>query len=289
MKYNVEIANSHFGGNTIDELLLQLEKAAGSADYMGQVNIIKTSIQLITPSFPIILEENDNQRVLAHLEYGPHHGKPFHKISYKPSFKIWLHAVVHELMHLEMYTKASQKHRGIIFKSNIENDINFINRFGTAFKRLAPRIGEENIPKLRRMVQDGLITQMLSCPLDLFVEQHIYERYKGLAILQLMSLLNQEKININQHHDSTVSLMPPKIVSVNKILCLTTSLMLKEFYELDFIQLYDASKHEIQMANDFYEEYQAYRETYKDGDEYELYDYYIENLDMEGIINKVNE
>ena len=289
MKYNVEIANTQFGGDTIDELLLQLEKVADSTNYMEQVDSIKSSIQKLTPSFPIILEENDNQRVLAHLEYGPHHEKPFHKISYKPSFKIWLHAVIHVLMHLEMYTKATLCHRGVIFKKGIDSDIYFNTRFGATFTRLIPRIGEENVPQLRRMVQDGLITQLLSCPLDLFVEQHIHDRYQGLVLLQLMSLLNQERININQHRDPSVKLMPQKIVSVNKVLCLTTSLLLKEFYRLDFIQLFGASKHEIQMANDFFEEYQAYRETYKDGDEYELYDYFTENLDMAGIINKVNE
>lgn len=177
MKYSVEIANKLIDGNTIDELLLQLGKVADSADYMQQVDSIKSSVQELTPSIPIILEENDGQRVLAHLEYGPHHEKPFHKISYKPSFSIWLHAVVHELMHLEMYTKATQSHPGIMFKKGVENDRYFNSRFGATFLRLIPRIGEENIPQLRQMVQDGIITQLLSCPLDLFVEQHIHDRY----------------------------------------------------------------------------------------------------------------
>ena len=289
MKYNVEIANIQIGGDSIDEMILQLQSVVGSADYTGIVTEIKESIQSLTPDYPIIFEENDSQSVLAHLEYGPHHGRPFHKISYKPSYKLWLHAAAHELMHLEMYTKATLCHRGIVFKRNEANDISFNKRFGQAFTRLAPRIGAENVPKLQRMVQDGIITQMLSCPLDLFVEQHLRDRYAGLAALQLMSLLNQERINISQHHDSTTSLMPPKIVSVNKVLCMTTSLMLKEFYGLDFIQLYNPSRREIDIAKDFYEEYQAYRDTYNDGDEYELYDYFIESLDMVGIINKIKE
>ena len=137
MKYKVNIANIQIGGDTIDEMILQLQSVVGSADYTGQVAAIMDSIQSLTPEMPIVFEENDTQSVLAHLEYGPHHGRPFHKISYKPSYKLWLHAAAHELMYLEMYTKATLCQRGIVFKRNEANDISFNKRFGQAFTRLA--------------------------------------------------------------------------------------------------------------------------------------------------------
>ena len=289
MKYNCFINDSSIEGNSIDELLQQLEIEIGFYDYESQVASIKDNIQSLTPNTPIIFEENENLSVMAKLEYAPHHNKDVHKILYKPSYKLWLHAVVHELMHLEMYIKASQCHRGVIFKKNFENDLYFNRQFGTAFSKLIPRIGADKVTHLQRMIHDSLITQLLSCPLDLFVEQHIHDRYKGIVLLQLASLLAQERININQYNDSTVSLMPPKIVSVNKILCLTSSLLLKELFGLDFLDLYNAKKSEKSMALDFFEEYHAYRDTFTDGDEYELYDYYSESLNIGHIVNKLKE
>lgn len=289
MKYSFDIIGKAIRGDSIDELLLQLDKAAGETDYSSLVDQIKDSIQSLDPEYPIILEENENQNVLAHLEYGRHHGTPYHKVVYKKSFVYWQHAVVHELMHLEMYIKATKAGKGNVFKKNVNNDMYFKQSFGAAFSKLIPRYGAELIEKLQKMVQDGIITQLLSCPLDLFVEQHIYDRYKDLAILQLLSLLHQERTNINQHFEPSITQMPPKIVSVNKILCLTNSMRLKQFYGLDFLDCYKANSYERKQSEDLYEEFLAYKDTFKDGDEYELYDYFSETLGVEKIVNKIKE
>jgi len=289
MKYNVQILNYTIEGNSIDELLQKLDNFVGGIDYIQLIENVKDSIQVLDPDYPILFEENENQGVLAHLEYGRHHGTPYHKISYKKSFVYWQHAVVHELMHLEMYIKASKAGKGNIFKKNVVNDIYFKQTFGAAFRKLIPRYGAEKVEGLSKMVQDGIITQLLSCPLDLFVEQHIHDRYKEIAVLQLLSLLHQERTNINQHFDPTVALMPPKIVSVNKILCLTNSMRLKEFYGLDFLDCYKANGRERKLSEELYEEFLAYKDTYIDGDEYELFDYYSETLGVVNIVNKVKE
>lgn len=289
MNYNFEIENRRFGGNSIDEILQQLDKVILMDDYIGLVGSIKDSIQNLTPDIPIIFEEDDRLNVMARLEYGLHHKVPFNKIVYRPSFKYWLHAVVHELMHLEMYTKATLCNRGFIFKKGLDNEIYFTRQFGIAFEKLIPRLGSDKVPQLKRIVQDGIITQLISCPLDLFVEKHIFDRYKELSLLQLSSLLYQERININQYLDSSVSLMPPKIVSVNKILCMTVALQFKEFYGVDLLPLYNSTKKENDFALDFYDEYKAYLETFNDGDEYELYDYFSDNLKINGVVNKLKE
>lgn len=83
--------------------------------------------------------------------------------------------------------------------------------------------------------------------------------------------------------------MPPKIVSVNKVFCMTNSLRLKEFYGLDFLDEYKSAKKEKSFAEEFYEEFQAYKDTYNDSDEYELYDYFSQELNIEKIVNKVKE
>ena len=289
MKYTFVVSNTRIEGNSIDELLLQLENAVGIADYTTLVEEIKESIQTLDPQMPILFEENENQNFLAHLEYGRHHNTPYHKVVYKKSFVYWQHSVVHELMHLEMYIKASKIGKGNVFKKNKANDTYFKQTFGAAFRKLIPRYGIEMAKELQKMVQDGIITQLLSCPLDLFVEQHIYDRYKDIAVLQLLSLLHQERTNINQYSDPTVSFMPPKIVSVNKTLCLTNSMRLKEFYGLDFLDEYKSTKKEKELASEFYEEFQAYRATYNDSDEYELYDYFSQELNIERIVNKQPE
>lgn len=188
-----------------------------------------------------------------------------------------------------MYIKASKVNNGYVFKKNAENDKFFAVAYGANFRKLVPMYGIQTVQGLQKIVQDGLITLSLSTPLDLFVEQHIHDRYKDLELLQVFSLLHQEKINITQYLDSSVALMPPKIVSVNKVFCMTNSLRLKEFYGLDFLDEYKSGKKEKGLAEEFYEEFQAYKETYNDSDEYELYDYFSQSLGIERIVNKVKE
>ncbi len=289
MKYNLEILDNKVCGDSIDALLLQLDKLASSKDYDSLVEGIKCSIQALDPEFPIILEEDENQSFLAHLEYGRHHHTPYHKVVYKKSFVYWQHSVVHELMHLEMYIKASKAGKGNVFKKNKANDTYFKQTFGAAFRKLIPRYGTEMVEGLQKMVQDGIITQLLSCPLDLFVEQHIHDRYKDIAVLQLLSLLHQERTNIGQYSEPIVALMPPKIVSVNKTLCLINSMRLKEFYGLDFLDCYKTNTHERKQSVELYQEYHAYKNTYNDGDEYELFDYFSEALGVENVVNRVKE
>jgi hypothetical protein len=55
-------------------------------------------------------------------------------------------------------------------------------------------------------------------------------------------------------------------------------------YGLDLIKNYHPTRAELDQATDLYDEYKAYVETFKDGDEYELLEYFVSSLNMEELI-----
>ena len=62
---------------------------------------------------------------------------------------------------------------------------------------------------------------------------------------------------------------------------MVTSLHLKELFGLNFLNYYKPNQQEMKEAEDLYEEYKAYRDDYKSGEEYDMVMYFIEQLDCE--------
>lgn len=286
MELSAKLDNKNIIANSLDEMLSKLDAYIIDEECTKAVDVIKDEVQKLDPEYPIILEENDKQFVAAHLEFGRHHGKNYHKVSYKRNYKCWQHAVIHELMHLDMYLRAEKQGHLYAFRRSADNDSYYNKSFGIGFRKFEGRFGKEGASEFAHMIQEGMITLLISAPLDLFVEQRIFDRYKELRPLQLQSLLAQQKQNIIQHHDKTVLQLPPKLLSSNKILCLVYEMQVRELYDIELLQEFDANKHEVEIATDFYEEYKAIIESYADGDEYELYDYFTESLDFVELIDK---
>ena len=137
---------------------------------------------------------------------------------------------------------------------------------------------------------DGLGLQLMNCPLDLFVEHMIYTQYETVRPIQLLSLFHMELGNIEAVKEGAKNgFFPKEIVYANKVMNIVTSMHFKEIYGIDLIKEYHPTKQEFEHAKDLYEEFKAYLDTFKAGDEYEMIEYFVESFNMEDLIEIADE
>jgi len=136
-----------------------------------------------------------------------------------------------------------------------------------------------------------LMIQTLNSPLDLYVEQMIHDNYPEMRPLQMLSLVDMHLENIQSVTRAANSAIPTKVISVNRTMNVVSALQLQEMYGFNLAPHFKATRHEMELAQDLYEEWKAYffdSET-KPGDEYELLEYFSQNLGVDDFISMVNE
>lgn len=234
--------------------------------------------------------EDDKFPVNAQLEYSVTHAKDHHVLRYNPEKPYTDHLFIHELMHLRMAQRATKAHKGRALMETAEARNAFNKRFGRLIRKMHSDISGQEIEKFVRHLHRGLGQQLLSGPLDLFVEQLIYDLYPVARPIQLLSLFHQEQKNIKSVQVGEKSgAFPSEIVKANKLMNICTSLHFKEMYGIDIIKEYHPTKQDLDQATDLFEEFKAYRRTYKDGDEYEMMEYFVESLRMDDIVSIEDE
>lgn len=238
----------------------------------------------------IKIESVGNMSLYAKLEYAKIHGRKYHRVIYNESKKYHEHLVLHELTHLRMAINASKKGKNEVPVTDIEQVNAFHQRFAFFFNKITTQIGEESARKVERELRNGLALQLFNCPLDLWVEDYIFNHYPEVRPLQMLSLFSQEEENINSIQTAEkAKMIPPAIVRANKLMNMVTSLHMEELYGINLLNYYKPTKTEYGCAKKLYEEYQAYRDDYEPGEEYDLCRYFIETLGFEDLIVWVNE
>ncbi len=234
---------------------------------------------------PIRFEEDKELKIYAKLEYAITHGKKEHVIKYNPDRHFVDHLFIHEMMHLKMEQKATKAGKGKVVIGTDNTKAAFNRRYLKFMKNTHKNLPPQELSKIMTQLADGLNLQLMNCPLDLLVEHNIYTTYKQVRPLQLLSLYNTEMENIkNIQAASNANYFPREIVKANKIMILVSSIHFKDMYGIDLIKNYHPTKAEYDQAMDLYDEYKAYVDTFKDGDEYEMLEYFVSSLNMEELI-----
>jgi hypothetical protein len=118
----------------------------------------------------------------------------------------------------------------------------------------------------------------------------IYTDYQIVRPIQMLSLFHMEQDNINAVKQSANNgFFPKEIVYANKVMNIATSIHFKEMYGINLIGQYHPTKQEYKHAQDLYEEFKAYLNTYKAGDEYEMLEYFVESFNMEELVEIIDE
>ena len=268
-------------------LLHEAEVLCKKTNYMNVVLGIKESLEG-DGNPPIELVYDDKLKVYAKLEYYKHHFTDKNIIRYNGSLEHWEHLLVHELGHLRMLQTNEKAHAGKVVYSTDDDNNTFNKKYGSQMRKaLKNRVSSEDLLKLIQNIHEGIVLQLLNCPIDLFVERYIYENYPIMRPIQLLMLFKQEQDNINGvRSGASTSSFPMNIVRANKVMNICTSLHFKRLYGINLLNEYHPTKAEYEQGLDLFDEFEAYWNApdFKPSEEYDLVEYFLQSLRMEDIV-----
>lgn len=262
---------------------------ANKTNYINVWKGIKDELEAVD-HVNIRIIDDKTLNVHAKLEYAPLHAAKEHIIRYNPEKDFVEHLFIHEMMHLKMNQQAAKAKRGKAIISSQQTRDAFRRRYLKFMQKKHSHIAAKELDKVMSGLADGLGLQLMNCPLDLFVEHMIYTDYQSVRPIQLLSLFHMEEGNIKTVNEAASNgFFPKEIVSANKVMNIVTSMHFKDIYGINLIGQYHPTKQEFEQAKDLYEEFKAYLNTYKAGDEYEMLEYFVQSFDMEELIEIVDE
>lgn len=271
---------------------LFVKTAKDYADNINYINVwkgIKDELEAVDHVNIRILEDR-SLKVHAKLEYAPLHAAKEHVIRYNPEKDFVEHLFIHEMMHLKMGQQATKAKKAKAVISSEQTRAAFRKRYLNYMRNVHKHIPIEELNKIIYELADGLGLQLMNCPLDLLVEHMIYRDYKVVRPIQLLSLFHMEQDNINAvKQAASTGFFPKEIVHANKVMILVSSLHFKDMYGINLIGQYRPTKQELDQAQDLYEEFKAYLDSYKAGDEYEMLEYFVQSFNMEDLVEIINE
>ena len=261
-------------------MLASAHAVVESTNYMNVVLGIKDEIEM-KYNQKIEIVKDDTLDLSAKLEYGPTHHRDYHLIKYNPKKPFMEHLAIHEMMHLQMNLEADKVNNNKVIISNNDNVIAFRTKYAAWIKKLVNRFEHSKAMNLVEQIHRGYMLQVMNCPLDLFVEKRMYDRYPIVRAIQLLSLMEQETYNIKAIKGSENSkFVPLDIVQNSKVMNIVTSMHFEHLFGLRFYQEYKPTRAQFDQAKDFYDEFLAY-DDYKPGEEYELVEYFMDSLHAE--------
>lgn len=236
--------------------------------------------------------EIDNEiPTAAKIEFAENYDRDYHFVKYKSSYPAVEHLIMHELMHLEMATEARLIEHNQLFITNQSLKSKFfysLEKFAHNLK--SKGVSEDAIANYLQALFDGINRQVYNTPIDLFIEDKIYNRYPALRPFQFLSMLAmiQEGIEATTNPE-IVKNSPSSVLSNSKIFNLINAIHFKNLYKIDLINDHKPSKLELNKANELYNEFLEYRHDAEPGEEYELVQHWAEDLKLDSYFELVAE
>lgn len=240
---------------------------------------------------PIRVEIAEDIPTAAKIEFAENYDRAFHLVKYRSSYPAVEHLVMHELMHLELVIEARDVEENQLFVTDQASESKFLYSLKKFANKLSGKgIAKEAITHYLQALFHGLNRQIYNTPIDLFIEDRIYNRYPELRPFQFLSMLAiiQEGIEATTKTE-IVKNTPPLILSKSKIFNLINALHFKELYSVDLLNEHKPSKLELHQANQLYKEFNEYRSDKAPGEEYELIEHWAEDLKLDSYFELVQE
>lgn len=235
--------------------------------------------------------EDEQIPTAAKIEFAENYKREKHLLKFNPKYPAVEHLIMHELVHLDFVLEARKEKLNQLFVSTQEHKKEFIKGLESTINKLK-RLGisENSITTYCNSLFDGINRQIFNNPIDLFIEDFLYEEYPNLRPFQFISLYNLIQEGINAVTDKkVVELSPQDVLSKSKIYNIVSALQFKEIYGFDFIKEYKASVLEIKQAESFYNEYKEYRNNREPAEEYELVQHWAEDLKLNNNFELIDE
>ncbi|KQC33382.1 hypothetical protein AAU57_08700 [Nonlabens sp. YIK11] len=239
----------------------------------------------------IKIEEDDNISTAAKLELKENYDRDYHLVRYQSKYSTYLHLIVHELIHLELAEDARIADTNHLFTSNQSHKSKFFHNLESEATKLYNNgISKDSVANYFQALHNGLNSQVFNTPIDLFIEDIIFQRFKPLRPIQFYSLyvlINEGVKAVTQKE--IVERTPKEIIRVSKIYNLIHATHFKTLFGIDLTGLHKPNKIESDTAKKLYDEFLEYREDRESGEEYELIQHWAEDLKMDGYFDLILE
>jgi tetratricopeptide (TPR) repeat protein len=239
----------------------------------------------------IRIEIDENISTVAKLELAENYNRPYHLIKYKESHLANEHLIFHELVHLDFIIEARKLGENQLFISSSKNEQSFRKSITDTIRKLEKNgISSKNLEGYTKSLFHGLNSLVFNTPIDLFIENYLYETYPELRPFQLLSLNNMIVQGKNSVTDKKIIEISPKdILSKTKVYNIVSALQFRDLYGIDYIADFNPSKTELKTALEFYDEYLEYKDDRKPAEEYELVQNWADDLQLSQYFELVDE
>jgi len=238
----------------------------------------------------IVVRAEEQIPTAAKLEVGEYKQRPEHRVLYKPGHPAVAHLIMHELIHLELITEARAIQENQLFTTSHKEAQQFRSRAGAARKRLAKAgFDEARIAGFMDMLFNGINSQLYNAPIDLFIEQRLYARYPALRPVQFLSLLRLNREAIQGANTESAKAYSPRFVrDANIVLSFTQLFLFRELFGLDLAsEIKEPRLHK--KAKKLYADFLKMRDDKEPGEEYDLIEWWGEDLELQGLYTLVRE
>lgn len=227
----------------------------------------------------------------AKIEFAENYDRPKHIVKYKPNYPAVEHLIMHELVHLDFVTQARKQDLNQLFVSTQEHKSIFIKSIESSIKKLSKSgLSDRSIVNYSTSLFEGMNRQVFNTPIDLFIEDFLYNEFADLRPFQLLSLFALVQEGLKAVTDKkAIEVSPTDILSKSKIYNLVNAMQLKELYGIDFIKDFKATPSELKSATGFYEEFLQYKDDKEPAEEYELVLHWAEDLKLDKNFELINE
>ena len=270
-----------FYKNALSHSIEVAKKIIETEDISKTINHYKHKLEFDCDKL-IDITVDDEISTAAKFEFAENYNREKHIVKYKSTYKAVEHLVMHELVHLDLVTQARKDNLNLLFVSNQQNNKSFNESIKEDLNRLQEiGIPEENILKFAEGMFDGLNLQIYNTPIDLFIEDFLFNEYATIRPFQFLSLFTLIKEGIYAVTDEKIiELAPKEIVSKSKIYNLVNAIQFKELFGVDLIDELKSSDNESNTANKFYAEYLEYKADKSIADEYKLIQNWADTLHL---------
>jgi hypothetical protein len=240
---------------------------------------------------PIVIHADDTIKTAAKIEFAERHQRKEHLVKYKSTYPAVAHLVMHELTHLDFVIQARAAQLNQVFISTPENKQNFIKTIQPAIQKLKNKgLDDAVITTFSEGIFNGLNLQTYNTPIDVFIEDFLYNDYAELRPYQFLSLYNLLEEAVKSVTDERIiDLIPATIISKTKIYSLVNALQFDQLFGINLIEKFRATPQELQQANVFYQQFLDCKDQRKRGEEFELILLWAKALELDSFFALENE
>jgi tetratricopeptide (TPR) repeat protein len=242
----------------------------------------------------ITFKENKNIGLTARVEVAEHKNLNSHIIHFNPSNPDYSYQIMHELMHLYLINDARKKGNNKFCRSSGDHLKKFLNRCKSVqrkhYKKLF-KVGMSpyKLVELWKSLFQTICIQTYNTPIDLFIEQTLFDEYPDFRPIQFHGLFRLMEELISSAVNKTLNkFMPPFTRKANIIFIYTQLFQFRDLYGIDLTNMINLSKSK-QRAEELYKEYLQIKDNRRPGDEYKLVEKWAKDLYLNNFFDLIPE